>query len=66
MDAGGLREKSDAELRAELLRLRREQFELRMQLRSGQLSRNHLVREGRRGIARVRTVLAERGREVRA
>ena len=65
MDARALREKSDAELRAELLRLRREQFERRMQLRGGQLSRNHLLGEGRRDIARVQTVLAERRREAR-
>ncbi len=65
MDARALREKSDAELRAELLRLRREQFERRMQLRGGQLSRNHLLGEGRRDIARVHTVLAERRREAR-
>ena len=65
MDARALREKSDAELRAELLRLRREQFERRMQLRGGQLSRNHLLGAGRRDIARVQTVLAERRREAR-
>lgn len=65
MDARALREKSEAELREELLRLRRAQFELRMQLRGGQLSRNHLIGEGRRDIARVQTVLAERRREAR-
>ena len=65
MDARALRDQSDAELRAELLRLRRGQFELRMQLRGGQLSRNHLLGAGRRDIARVRTVLAERRREAR-
>ena len=65
MDARALREKSEAELREELLRLRRAQFELRMQLRGGQLSRNHLIGEGRRDIARVRTVLAERRWEAR-
>lgn len=65
MDARALRDQSDAELRAELLRLRRAQFELRMQLRGGQLSRNHLLGAGRRDIARVRTVLAERRREAR-
>lgn len=65
MDARTLRDKSEAELREELLRLRRAQFELRMQLRGGQLSRNHLIGEGRRDLARVQTVLAERRREAR-
>ena len=62
MDMQTLRGKDDAELRGELLRLRRSQFELRVQLRTGQLSRNHQLREARRGIARIKTLLAERRR----
>lgn len=62
MDMPTLRAKDDAELRAELLRLRRSEFEMRMQLRTGQLARNHTVRETRRDIARVKTLLAERRR----
>ena len=60
MDLSALRAKDDAELRAELLRLRRGEFEMRMQLRAGQLARNHALREARRDIARVKTVLTER------
>ncbi len=60
MDMQTLRGKDDAELRAELLRLRRSQFELRTQLRTGQLSRNHQLGEARRDIARIKTLLAER------
>lgn len=60
MDMQALRGKDDAELRAELLRLRHSQFELRVQLRAGQLSRNHQLGEARRDIARIKTLLAER------
>ena len=63
MDMSALRAKNDAELRAELLRLRRSEFEMRMQLRTGQLARNHSFRETRRDIARVKTLLTERRRE---
>ena len=60
MDMSALRAKDDAELRTELLRLRRSEFEARMQLRAGQLARNHTLREMRRDIARVKTLLTER------
>lgn len=59
MDVQEMRGKSEQELRDELLRLRRAQFELRVQSRAGQLSRNHLFRETRRDIARVQTLLRE-------
>ncbi len=62
MDMPTLRAKDDASLRAELTRLRRSEFEMRMQLRSGQLARNHAIRETRRDIARVKTLLTERRR----
>ena len=60
MDMTALRAKDDAELREELLRLRRSEFEMRMQLRVGQLSRNHAFREARRDIARIKTLMTER------
>ena len=60
MDMQTLRAKDAAELRAELLRLRRSEFEMRMQLRTGQLARNHAFKETRRDIARVKTLLTER------
>ena len=55
-----LREKSGDELTTELLRLRREQFGLRMQSASGQLGQTHLLGEIRRDIARVKTVMQEK------
>jgi len=52
-----LREKSPDELKAHLLDLRREQFSLRMQQASGQLSKTHETRRVRREIARVKTLI---------
>ena len=59
MNAIELRKKNNAELNQLLLDLRREQFNLRMQKGSGQLSKPSEVRRVRRDIARVKTILAE-------
>jgi large subunit ribosomal protein L29 len=59
MKASELKDKSVEELRAELLGLLREQFNLRMQQSSGQLAQTHLLRQVRRNIARVKTVIAQ-------
>jgi large subunit ribosomal protein L29 len=60
MKAAELREKSASELYDELLRLRKEEFSLRMQFASGQLGQTHLMREMRRDIARVKTLMKEK------
>jgi large subunit ribosomal protein L29 len=60
MKAQEIRQKSVAELKTELLRLRKEQFGIRMQSASGQLGQPHLAKELRRDIARVKTVLREK------
>ena len=60
MDASELRKMNQAELKEELLELLREQFNLRMQRSSGQLSKGHLLRNVRRNIARVKTVMNEK------
>lgn len=60
MKANELKEKSVEELNAELLNLLREQFNLRMQLNTGQLAQAHLVKQVRRDIARVKTVLNQK------
>ena len=52
-----LREKSADELKGHLLDLRKEQFSLRMQQATGQLSKTHEIRRVRREIARVKTLL---------
>ena len=60
MKANELREKTVDDLNSELMALLREQFNLRMQNGSGQLSRPHQLKEVRRNIARVKTVLNEK------
>ncbi|GGA81073.1 50S ribosomal protein L29 [Neiella marina] len=60
MKASELREKSVEELNAELLELLREQFNLRMQASTGQLSQTHTLKQVRRNIARVKTLLNEK------
>jgi large subunit ribosomal protein L29 len=60
MNASELRNKSQAELKDELFDLLREQFNLRMQSASGQLNKGHLLRNVRRNIARVKTVMNEK------
>lgn len=60
MKAAELRDKSAEELNDELLRLRKEHFGLRMQQASGQLGQAHLLRETRRDIARVQTLMREK------
>ncbi len=57
-----LREKSDDELGEELLKLRREQFNLRMQMATGQGAKPDQHGKARRNIARLKTVLHERVR----
>lgn len=62
MKAEELRARSEDELGEELIRLRKERFNLRFQKASGQLENTARVREVRRGIARIKTVLTERRR----
>ena len=60
MKASELREKNVDELKTELTGLLREQFNLRMQKGTGQLSQSHRVGQVRRDIARVKTILSEK------
>ncbi len=57
MKASELKEKSAEELQTMLLDLRKEQFNLRMQQGTGQLSRPHLMKQVKKDIARVHTVI---------
>lgn len=61
MKAQELREKSVEQLNEELLGLLREQFNLRMQTATGQLKQTHTTKTVRRNIARVKTVLNQKG-----
>lgn len=54
------RDKSSDELTDELVKLKKEQFNLRFQRASGQLEKTSRVREVRRDIARVQTVLGQK------
>lgn len=60
MSATELREKTLDELNNEKLELLREQFNLRMQKGTGQLSQTHLLKDVRRNIARINTVINEK------
>jgi large subunit ribosomal protein L29 len=59
MKASELRQKSSAELKSLLNEISREQFNLRMQKNTGQLTKPDQVKKGRRDIARIQTVLKE-------
>jgi large subunit ribosomal protein L29 len=63
MKASDLRSMSQEHLREELLKLRREQFNLRMAQASGRLSRPHEHGRVRKDIARVKTILNELDRK---
>lgn len=54
-----LKEKDVAGLREELLELRQAQLKLAMQKAGGQLEKTHQIRQIRRDIARVKTLLAQ-------
>ena len=60
MKASELRKKNISELKEELLGLLREQFNLRMQVASGQLAQTHQFKVVRRDIARIHTLLNEK------
>lgn len=60
MDPNELRRKSPDELRDELLKLRKEAFNLRFQSSNAELTNTARVREVRRDTARVLTVLNEK------
>ena len=62
MKVEDVRAKNDGELETELLALKKEQFNLRFQRATGQLDNSARVRSVRRHIARVKTVLNQRGR----
>jgi large subunit ribosomal protein L29 len=59
MKASEIRAKSADQLREQLLQLKKEQFNLRFQKATGQLENTSRVREVRRDIARLKTILAE-------
>jgi large subunit ribosomal protein L29 len=61
MKASELKPKSVADLQLELLSLTKEQFGLRMKMATQQLSNNSMLKKVRRDIARVKTIMTEKG-----
>ena len=59
---GDIRAKSADELNTMLLDLRKEQFNLRFQRATGQLEALSRIKQVRRDIARVKTIIGERAR----
>jgi large subunit ribosomal protein L29 len=66
MKAKELRAKSKGELQEELLKLRREQFNLRMAQASGQTAKSDQFGKVRRNVARIKTVMGEQIRAATA
>lgn len=62
MNATELRNKNKDELLSSLVELTREQFNLRMQKGTGQLAKSSQIKQVRRDIARINTVLSEMAR----
>jgi large subunit ribosomal protein L29 len=64
-DVVSVRGMDDARLKEELAKLKKEQFNLRFQQATGQLEKTSRIREVRRAIARVQTVLREKSPKVK-
>lgn len=62
MDASELRDKTPDQLRDELTRLKKQQFNLRFQAATSQLENPAQMRLARRAAARVKTILNEKAR----
>jgi large subunit ribosomal protein L29 len=60
MKAEDIRAKTEDQLLEELVKLKKEQFNLRFQQATGQLEKTARVREVRRTIARIKTILREK------
>lgn len=60
MKAADLRSKGVSELKQELSSLRRKKLKLRFVKTAGELAQTHQIREARRDIARIETILTEK------
>ena len=60
MKASELSNKSVEELNKDLLSVLKEQFNLRMRKATGQLNQTHLLKEVRKNIARIKTVVSQK------
>ncbi len=66
MKASDVRAKTLDELNDELAALKKEQFNLRFQKATGQMEKTARVREVRRDIARIKTIVAEKSATTKA
>ena len=62
MNASDLREKTPDQLRDDLVALKKEAFNLRFQQATGQMENTARMRQVRRDVARVNTILNEKAR----
>ena len=60
MELNKIREMSELELNAELIRMKKDLFNLRFQHVTGQLENPIKVRETKRDIARIKTIIREK------
>ena len=63
MKASDLRKKSSQELEKELNKQLEDQFKQKMQMATGQLAQTHLLKQVRRSVARIKTMLKEKAGE---
>lgn len=63
MKAKDLREKTPEELQSTLVEEQKTQFKLRMQQATGQLGESHKIKQARRNVARIKTVLSQKAGE---
>lgn len=61
MKASDLRSKTAEEITSAMVEIYREQFNLKMQKATGQLSKPDQIKKNRRTIARINTILTEKG-----
>ena len=66
MEMNKIREMSDMELNAELLKMKKDLFNLRFQHVTGQLENPLKLREMKRDIARIKTIIREKELEAQA
>jgi large subunit ribosomal protein L29 len=59
LEVKDLRANSETDLKANLLDLKKEQFNLRFQQKSGELKNPARIRQVRRNIAKIKTVITE-------
>lgn len=64
MQASELRQLNESDLESKLLELRKQQFSLRLKRSNGSLDKPHQIGITRKTIAKIKTILTEKQREV--